>query len=258
VDEVVAASRDAGFAGVNLDMVYGLPRQGRDSFWATISRVRAISSDRVACFGYAHLPTMVVHQRAIEDDELPDAATRSALFAMAVEGFTGTGYFRIGLDHFAQVGDSLAVAQRAGQLHRDFMGYTTRLPGHLVGVGMSAIGEVGGRFAQNAAQLERRRGHLADGTLPVVRGHALTAEDSARRAAILRLMCDLQLSRGAVEAFPGTLERLAPFEEDGLETVSWDAVRITPLGRYFLRNVCMTLDAYVAGQPATGAFSRTV
>lgn len=258
VEEMVAASRDAGFTGVNVDLVYGLPRQTRASFWSTIAHVRAMSPDRVACFGYAHLPSMFAHQRAIADNELPDAATRSALFGMAVEGFTGTGYQWIGLDHFALKGDSLAVAQRAGRLHRDFMGYTTRPPGHLIGVGMSAISEVGGRFAQNAAQIERWRTHLGEGELPIVRGHVLSDDDRARRSAILRLMCDLEVVRNVVDAIPGTVERLAPFEEDGLVEVSWDAVRVTPLGRYFLRNICTSFDAYLPGQQATGAFSRTV
>lgn len=258
VEEMVAASRDAGFTGVNVDLVYGLPRQTPASFWATIARVRAMSPDRVACFGYAHLPSLFAHQRAIKEEELPGAAARSELFGLAVEGFTGTGYEWIGLDHFALKSDSLSVAQRAGRLHRDFMGYTTRPSGHLIGVGMSAISEVAGCFAQNAAQMERWRTHLTEGRLPIVRGHVLTPDDRARRAAILRLMCDLELPRETIDAFPGTLDRLAPFEEDGLVEVSWDAVRVTPLGRYFLRNICTTFDAYFAGQQATGAFSRTV
>lgn len=256
VKDVIRASRDAGFEGVNLDLVYGLPLQTAKSFANTLARVIAMAPDRLACFGYAHLPSAFPHQRAINESDLPDPTTRFTLFRMAVDHLGADGYRWIGLDHFARRRDPLAVAQANGTLHRDFMGYTLRPAKHLVALGMSGISEVAGCYAQNDSSLAGWRSSVSAGRLPIVRGHALTDDDVARRNAILSLMCNLRLSRSVADEFDGAVEMLAPMVDDGLVEINDECIKVTPVGRYFLRNICMTFDAYLPTQ--TGAFSRTV
>lgn len=259
VEEVVAQAREAGFGGINLDLIYGLPRQTVASFTHTIETALALAPDRVACFGYAHIPAQRPHQRLIDEAELPDARTRFELFRLAASAFTGAGYAWIGLDHFARAEDPLAIAQRERRLHRNFMGYTTMPGRHLVGVGMSAISDVAGCFAQNEPGLAGWRARVESGHLATVKGHRLSADDRARQAAILHLMCNLELPFDAVPGGPETLRaRFARFEEDGLVTVEADHFAVTPLGRFFLRNLCMELDAHLPAQAGVARFSRTV
>jgi len=144
VHDVCASARAAGFDEINIDLIYGLPRQTAEPFGRTLALALALEPDRVACFSYAHLPAQRVHQRVIDADELPDADTRATLFQQAVAAFVGADYAWIGLDHFARASDPLAVAQREGRLHHNFMGYTTMSPSHVVGVGMSAITDAAG------------------------------------------------------------------------------------------------------------------
>lgn len=259
VREVCEQARDVGFRELNLDLIYGLPRQDARSFQHTIDQAIALEPDRVACFGYAHMPLQRPHQRVIREDELPDALARFELFRLAAAAFTGAGYAWIGLDHFARFGDPLAAAQREGRLHRNFMGYTTMPGQHLVGVGMSAISEVAGRFAQNDATLGSWREKVGNGVLPTVRGHTCSDDDRARQQAILHLMCNLELPLDLVPGDPRDFaERLAPYVEDGLAAIESGRIAVTPMGRFFLRNLCMELDAYLPAQAGQARFSRTV
>jgi oxygen-independent coproporphyrinogen-3 oxidase len=259
VRDVCDSARTAGFEGLNIDLIYGLPRQTAETFTRTIEQALALGPDRVACFGYAHLPTQRAHQRVIDEADLPDGAMRASLFQLAVNAFTSAGYAWIGLDHFAKADDPLAVAQREGRLHRNFMGYTTMPAAHLVGVGMSAISDAGGCFAQNEAKLGPWRERIDAGRLATVRGHTLSADDRARQAAILHLMCNLELPYAAVPPGVDDLrQRFAPFVEDGLVEFGEDRLSVTPMGRFFIRNMAMELDAYLPAQAGQGRFSRTV
>ena len=259
VQDVVTAAREAGFEAINLDLIYGLPRQTQESFGRTIQQVLTLAPDRVACFGYAHMPAQRPHQRLIEQDDLPDGLARFALLRQAVSAFTSADYAWIGLDHFARADDPLAVAQRNGVLHRNFMGYTTRAGQHLLGLGMSAISEIEGTFAQNASALPEWRSAIRSGRLATVRGHTLSDDDRARQAAILRIMCDLELRTDEIPAGIEDLDtRLAPFVADGLVVQHVDRIEVTALGRYFLRNICAVFDAYLPAQRAAGRFSRTI
>ena len=257
VDDVIEGSRAAGFTAINVDLIYGLPRQTQRSFSDTITRVAEMDPDRLAVFGYAHLPTAFNHQRAIDAAELPKSAERFALFRLAVSQLAAEGYAWVGMDHFARETDALTIAQNAGTLHRDFMGYTTRPTKHLVALGMSGISEVGGAFAQNDARIPGWRAAIESGQLPTVRGHVLTDEDTLRRAAILQMMCNLEMPRAQVDAIDGALARLLPMAEDQLVDIDASRIRVTPMGRYFLRNVCMAFDAYLPQQLETVAFSKT-
>lgn len=259
VRDVVESARAAGFEGVNLDLIHGLPRQTAGTFGRTIAQALEFRPDRVACFGYAHLPSLRAHQRVIDEADLPDAPSRAAMFEQAVAAFTDAGYAWIGLDHFSRADDPLAVAQREGRLHRNFMGYTTMPAAHLVGVGMSAISDVAGRFAQNEPRLGEWRERVHAGRLATVRGHQRSTDDAAREAAILHLMCDLDLPYESVPPGVDDLRALyAPFAEDGLVEFDDDRMSVTSLGRFFIRNLCMKLDAYLPGQVGQGKFSRTV
>ena len=180
---------------------------------------------------------------------------------MAVDAFTGGGYEWIGMDDFARPADDLTAAARERRLHRDFMGYNTRPAPHLLGFGMSAIGDVAGRFVQNVPRTGAYQRTLDQGALPVERGHRLTEDDRRRREAILTLMCNLELPHRLVP--PPEEEshaRLTPLVEDGLLASLDDRYRVTPMGRYFLRNIAMVLDAHLARQrpDSRPLFSRTV
>jgi len=258
VRDVCDGARAAGFKELNLDLIYGLPRQTNGSFFRTINTVLSIDPDRIACFGYAHMPTARPHQKLIEDHELPTGEERFELFSLAASMLGEAGYAWIGLDHFARAGDPLAVAQREGNLHRNFMGYTTMPGQHLLGFGASSISEVAGRFAQNESKIGGWREALEANQLPIVRGHVMTDDDKKRGDAIRHLMCNLELPFALADgALRPSLERLRNYVDDGLVEFETDRVRVTDVGRFFLRNLCMELDAYLPSQRA-GTFSKTV
>jgi oxygen-independent coproporphyrinogen III oxidase len=261
VREAVELARAAGLVSVNIDLIYGLPLQSPSRFKRTLESALGLAPDRVACYSYAHVPDARHNQRLIDATTLPSREQKFELFQMAVEAFVGAGYEWIGMDHFARPADDLAVAARERRLHRDFMGYTTRPAPHLLGFGMSAIGDVAGRFVQNVPRTGAYQRALDEGVLPVERGHRLSADDQCRRRAILNLMCNLELPHRLV---PPPEEdghaRLRPLVAEGLLAAHADRYEVTPVGRYFLRNVAMALDAYLPQQQAGvhPRFSRTV
>ncbi|MCU0636092.1 MAG: oxygen-independent coproporphyrinogen III oxidase [Gemmatimonadaceae bacterium] len=244
-------AREEGFTELNIDLIYGLPRQTPASFARTIGTVLGLQPERVACFGYAHVPWQRPHQKRIEERSLPSSHTRLDLFRVAVERFTSAGYAWLGLDHFARPDDPLAVAAQERRLHRNFMGYTTMPATHLLGVGVSAIGDLGGHYVQNSARLGAWQRSIDANELPVMRAHRLSADDVARRAAIHHLMCNLELP---VDLLPDDAQALeatfARFVDDGLMERDAAGWQVTPFGRLFLRNLAMPLDAYL-GRDAT-------
>ncbi len=259
--------KDAGFPGVNVDLVYGLPGQTRESFAGTLRDVIALEPDRVACFSYAHVPWMRPEQEKVDVSHLPAGYEKFALFQLAIDTFDAAGYDWIGIDHFARRDDELAVARRERRLHRNFMGYTTRPAPHMLAFGMSGIGEVCGRFVQSDADLAGWSEALDDGRLPVVRGHVLTDDDRLRRLAILNLMCNNELpwdltmpefGAPANELLADGLAAMKSFADEGFVIFAADRLAITDLGRHFARNVCMTLDAYLDRDSRQPLFSRTV
>ena len=261
------ACRDLGFESVNVDLVYGLPHQTPELFADTLARTLALGPDRVACFGYAHVPWARENQRNIDSATLPEAAAKFALFQQAVATFTAADYRWIGLDHFARPDDELARAHAEQRLHRNFMGYTTRPALDLLAFGASGISEVAGRFAQNDADLVSYRESVDLDELPIVRGLQLSRDDKLRRFVILELMCNLTLPFDATvpgfdarvdELLPDALARLEPVAAEGLVEINDDRLDVTELGRYFLRNVAMPFDAYLDESEKKPLFSRTV
>jgi oxygen-independent coproporphyrinogen-3 oxidase len=261
VREAVELAREAEFTGLNIDLIYGLPGQTAARFERTLDAALALAPNRVACYNYAHVPQARHNQRLIDAAALPSREDKFHLFRMAVDAFTGGGYEWIGMDHFALPTDDLALAAREQRLHRDFMGYTTSQAPHLLAFGMSAIGDVAGRFVQNVPRTGEYQRVLDAGELPVERGHRLSADDRSRRQAILQVMCNLELPHRLLPPpAEESHERLQPLVDDGLIAAHRDRYEVTPIGRYFLRNVAMALDANIPRQlsAAGPVFSRTV
>jgi len=267
--ELVEHARARGFHGVNLDLIYGLPFQTPESWAHTLRRIIAIRPDRMAVFGYAHVPWAKPHQRLMPVDKLPDTGLRVQLFLMAAEAFGEAGYRQIGLDHFALASDELALAQDGGYLYRNFQGYTVRPADDTVAFGMSSISDIGGAYAQNAHKLKDWGEHVAAGRLPVERGTAMSPDDVLRRFAINRVMCLFRLDLGEIEHRFGaaarqtlapSLEQLRELQDDGLCTFDGQVLRVTPLGQLLVRNVAMLFDAYLPkhAKDKQQTFSRTV
>lgn len=269
--ELVALAREVGFAGVNLDIIYGLPCQRVETFCQTIEQVVALSPDRVAVFGYAHVPWLHPHQRALERYGLPGVSERVALFREAYRGLGGAGYRAIGLDHFARPADELSRALDEGRLDRNFQGYTVNPAPDLIGLGVTAISEVGGAYAQNEKTLEEYERVVAQGRLATFRGMSLDADDELRGFVIRSLMCNLRLSYAEVEqrfgvrpqeVLAAALAALQPHADQGFCTLSPAGIEIAPRGRLVIRNLVMPFDRYLqGGAGAEGGqprFSRTL
>ncbi len=272
VDETLAiidACRAGGMRSVNVDLIYGLPKQSLDGFARTLDIVAAARPDRLAVYSYAHLPAMFKAQRQIDAADLPTPEDKLALLQLAIGTLTGAGYEYIGMDHFALPDDELARAQQRGGLHRNFMGYTTHADTDLVGLGVSAISHIGDSFSQNPRDLPSWQMALDDGRLPVFRGMRLDEDDQLRADLIQQLMCQGEIPMGALERrylidfrsyFAEALERLQPLVDDGLARLEGDRIVATSRGRLLLRNMAMCFDRYL-DQPAdvaTPRFSRAI
>jgi oxygen-independent coproporphyrinogen-3 oxidase len=264
-------ARGAGFDSINIDLIYGLPRQRLETFRATLDTVLDLRPNRIAVYSYAHVPWLRPHQKQIAATELPDAGLKLDLFGAAIERFLAGGYRAIGMDHFALPDDELAHASAAGTLHRNFMGYTTRPATDMVGVGVSAIGDVQGAFAQNYKKLTPYYEAIDRGAFPIERGYALSDDDLVRRYVITELMCNFRVNDAAVAARFGvgltdyfgrelaSLEAPGGPVSDGFLVVRPGGIDVTPEGRLFVRNICMTFDKYLpAHQSGRPVFSRTI
>lgn len=246
--------RAANIAGINLDLMYGLPHQSVASVETTVRRALALDADRIVLFGYAHVPWMKRHQRLIPEQALPGGDQRLAQSHAAAAVLVGAGYEPIGLDHFAKRDDLLARQQRAGCLHRNFQGYTTDQSGTLVGLGASAIGTMPDGYVQNAASTTVYRTAIAAGHLATARGCRLTQEDRLRRDVIERLMCDLKVDlaercaahNADADHFAVELSKLDALADDGLVERVGYKINIPERARSFVRTVCAVFDAYIS------------
>jgi oxygen-independent coproporphyrinogen-3 oxidase len=252
--DLATAARKLGFVSVNMDLMYGLPLQTVARFDRTLDRVADIRPDRIALFGYAHMPSLKKHQRMINAEELPGSDGRVALFTHAVERLTKLGYVSIGLDHFALADDELCRARKDGTLRRDFMGYTTCAQSELIALGPSSISEVGGAFIQNEREVHRWAERLENGELPVVRGWDLTDDDKLRGDVIQRLFCQLEVDPAALSkrhhvdfstVCARELEELKGLERDGLLEREGQRIKVTALGQLLLRNIAAVFDSYL-------------
>ncbi len=264
---LVAWCRECGFEGINFDLIYGLPGQTLDTWTRTIEQTIAMRPARLAVYNFAHLPDKVHHQRKIDASLLPHGAQKYALFAEARRLFEASGYRAIGMDHFALPTDELAVAMDERRLHRNFMGYTVVPAADMIAFGTSAIGEIGGAYAQNEKRLFKYYRALDAGHFPTSAGCFLTDDDVLRRWLIRQIMCNFYLDvtelkrRFGVDYdvyFAKENERLAPFYAEGFLTREDGNLLILPLGQVFIRNIAMEFDAYLRRPEAHRQFSRTV
>ena len=254
-----AALRDAGVGSINVDLMYGLPHQTEASVAATVREVLTLAPDRIALFGYAHVPWMKPAQRLLPEAAMPGALSRFRQQETAAQVLVDAGYIRIGLDHFARGDDDLAT----DHVRRNFQGYTSDNISTLLGFGASSIGKLPQGYVQNIARTHDWRASVKDGRLPTARGIALSEDDRFRAALIERLMCDLRVDVREVaaqfgfgsEAVADGMARLGVFENEGLLKVDGPRLTVTEDGRPFVRSICAVFDRYLvqsAGKHSAG------
>ena len=263
---VMDAARTEGFNSISVDLIYGLPFQDPSSFARTLDTVVAAAPDRISVFNYAHLPERFKPQRRIAAADLPPAEQKLAILAQTIAQLNAAGYVYIGMDHFAKPQDELARAQREGTLYRNFQGYSTHAECDLVGLGVTAIGNVGEAYAQNVRTLDEYYARLDAGRLAVFRGVELNADDRLRSAVINDLICHFSLDIPAIETrfglrfaehFAPELGALRAMEADGLLRLEPERIQVLPAGQLLIRSICMVFDAYLRGQ-REARFSRVI
>lgn len=256
-----------GFRSVNVDLIYGLPHQTLAGFGRTLDTVLELRPDRLAVYGYAHMPQLFKAQRRIDATTLPDAELRIALLSLAIDKLSAAGYVYIGMDHFALPGDDLTRAYQAGTLHRNFMGYTTHANCDLLGLGVSAISHIGDSFSQNPRDLPSWERAVDSGHLPVWRGLHLNQDDQVRAEVIQQLMCQGSIDIAAVERrydidfqryFADALAQVQPLVADGLVVLERLRISATSRGRLLLRIIAMCFDRYLKQPPAQAQYSRAI
>jgi oxygen-independent coproporphyrinogen-3 oxidase len=267
--EIFHACRDLGFESINVDLIYGLPLQTEASFARSVDEVIALGADRIACYSFAMVPWIKSNQRGIEEDQLPDRDTKFALFGIALERFLAAGYWQIGMDHFAKATDELSRAVDERRLRRNFMGYTVLPASDMIGLGVSAIGEVRGAFAQNTKKLSEYYAMIEAGRPPIERGYELAGDDWLRRRVIHEIMCNFAVEIAEIERefairfdefFARELEELreGPAASGFLE-IRPERLVVTEIGRLFVRNIAMAFDRHLREKRGEKpVFSRTV
>lgn len=267
VFDLVAQARELGFQSVNVDLIYGLPKQSPASFARTLAQVAELRPDRIALYAYAHLPERFKPQRRIEVSDLPTPGDRLQMLASGLAVFEQAGYTYIGMDHFALPADGLAVAKRQGRLQRNFQGYSTQPDSDLIALGVSAIGKVGATYSQNAKTLEEYYDRLDLGLLPVVRGLALSRDDMLRRAVIMAIMCQGELLFEAINQawlidcrtyFSAELEHLADQQAQGLLVLHAEGFKLTAKGWLLVRGIALVFDRYLQADRSRQRFSRLI
>ncbi len=252
---VLNAAREYGFASISIDLIYGLPLQTVASFSKTLDKILEVKPDRLSIFNYAHLPARFKTQRQIKDDDLPDSKTKLEILQMVILRLQEQGYVYIGMDHFARPDDELAVSQRKNKLYRNFQGYSTHSDCDLVGLGITSIGRVADSYIQNVKDLEPYSLRVSQNHLPVFKGLVLTADDKLRRSVISQLICHFELNFSDIEQqfkidfkqhFSSELDALLAMQDDGLVELSSEKIKVLPVGRLLIRNVCMVFDRYLS------------
>ncbi|HIG10361.1 MAG: oxygen-independent coproporphyrinogen III oxidase [bacterium] len=269
-EELMLRARERGFRGINVDLIYGLPHQTLETFEESLKAVIALGPDRVAVYSFAFVPWVRGHQKQLDEKDFPSREQKFALFALARERFLSAGYIAIGMDHFARPDDELALALGERRLRRNFQGYAQIPAEDVIGLGISAIGDVRQGYFQNAKKISRYGEAIEAGRLPVERGVLLRGEDALRRALIHDLMCNFRVDKQALlerfeidfeETFREDLKRLEPLIRDGLVRHDERFIEATPEGQLFVRNIAMCFDTYWREkheQGDTPVFSSTV
>ena len=267
VRELTEKSRAAGFESISFDLIYGLPGQTVESFSRTLDTVIDLAPDRIAVYNYAHLPQRFKGQRMIKSEEIPSPDVKLDILNSSISKLIDARYEYIGMDHFALPDDELAVAQRTGELQRNFQGYSTHRSCDLIGLGISSISHIGDSFSQNVVGTASYAEILAQGKLPIQRGLVLNDDDRLRGAVIQQMMCfgyidfdyfSQKFNIDFTEYFAAELQRLKPLEKDNLITTNTRRVDITTRGRLLLRTVARVFDIYSGDQSLSQRFSQTI
>jgi oxygen-independent coproporphyrinogen-3 oxidase len=263
VKSVTEIAREIGYESINYDLIYGLPGQTAEGLVKTLEKVNLLKPDRIAFYSYAHIPWLKPGQRKYTEKDLPDFHTKASLRDLGYSLLKESGYKEIGMDHFSLPEDSLYHSYIQGTLHRNFMGYTDSHTRLLVGLGASAISDSYYAYAQNEKDIEEYLKTVEEGILPLVKGHLLTQEDLAIRKYVLNITCTGKTTwnhyKEPFESLWDSLDRLHVLEADGLiELNSW-GLKVTPLGKDFLRIICMAFDARLwANKPKDPVFSMSI
>ncbi|WP_090128779.1 oxygen-independent coproporphyrinogen III oxidase [Limnohabitans sp. Rim11] len=267
VFDLVASARKLGFESINVDLIYGLPKQTPESFDRTLKQINELRPDRIALYAYAHLPERFKPQRRILAAELPAPSSKIAMLSRSMDALMNAGYVYVGMDHFALPDDALAVAKRQGRLHRNFQGYSTQPDCDLIGLGISAIGRMGGTYSQNAKTMEEYVDMLDHGQLPIVKGLALSRDDLIRRSWIMAIMCQGHVQYDAfneawlIDAkkyFAAEIEQLNSLQAQGLVELTNGGLQVTPMGWFFVRGVAMVFDKYLQADRNRTRFSKII
>lgn len=266
IKQHIEDARHFGYKSINIDLMYGLPKQNVESFTHTLDTVIELDPDRLAVYNYAHLPEMFKPQRRINEDELPSAEEKLNILQLCIDKLQDAGYVYIGMDHFAKKSDDLVKAQQAGSLHRNFQGYSTHADCDMIAMGITAISRVGDNYSQNVRTIEDYESYLKQNRIPIFRGIELEADDVLRREVINQLMCNNKLDIEQLEKrwridfktyFKSSLEGLKQMADDGLLTISKTNLTITTTGRLLARSICMQFDRYLQEKDSK-RFSRVI
>lgn len=270
VAPLVESIRAHGFRSLSFDLIYGLPHQDEISMAETLRKVIALRPDRIACYNYAHLPERFSSQRSIDRLTLPSASEKLILAQLITDSLLTAGYQHIGMDHYVLPHDELAIAQAEGRLQRNFQGYSLHMADDILGLGVSAISQVGDYYLQNESDLSKYYQRIDQGEVPIARGFEMSAADKLRRHIIMSLISSLRLDISecndlfAIDfttAFANEIHSLRPMEKDGLVEIHPSQIQITQKGRAFLRNICMPFDAYLTkhtGDQPPPSYSATL
>jgi len=266
--QTVDWSRDLGFKSINLDLMYGLPFQKVDSFSETIDKVLSMNPDRFAVFNYAHLPSIIKHQKLIKEEWIPPREEKLQLLKLSIDKLSDAGYTYIGMDHFAKPDDELTIALENGTLYRNFQGYSTHAGINLFALGITSIAMLSDTYMQNVKTLKEYYTLIDKNQLPIMRGIILNEEDILRRDVITELMCNFRLSKKKIETkyninfdvhFKDALKELQSLQDDGLIELESDKLSVTNAGRLLIRNIAMKFDEYLMKKEKDKPqFSRTV
>ena len=265
VQDLMLAARGMGFKSVNLDLIYGLPKQTTQSWTQTLHSVAQLRPERIALYAYAHLPARFKPQRHINASELPMDEAKTAMLSQAIDVLQSEGYVYIGMDHFALPEDALAIAKRQGRLHRNFQGYTTQPDCDLIGLGVSSIGNIGATYQQNTKSLDEYQDMLEQGRLPVVRGVALSKDDLLRRSVIMALMCQGTVEFDIINSthlidfkhyFQNELLQLTHMQAQGIVHLDDKGIEVTDMGWFVIRAIAMVFDRYLQGDQQRMRFSK--
>ena len=261
--EVINWAREIGFHSVNIDLIYGLPKQTLQSIEFTIEKVKELLPDRIAFYSYAHVPWKSKVQRRYSEEDLPNAENKWKMYHRGNELLAEMGFESIGMDHFALPNDQLLKSYREGKLNRNFMGYTTTSNKLIIGLGASSISDTWNAFAQNEKEVEAYQEQIKLGKLPLINGHLLNEEDIIIRKHILNLMCNgttTLMNDSFDNSYINTvLEKLNGLKEDGLVEIKDSTIKITSKGKLFVRNISATLDTYLQNKSSQSTvFSKAI